>query len=124
MQRCVGKRFPFIFSGAQDSKKANLNAGDSNVHRIKDILSDYIAAKCLPISGANFSGDCRGFRHALLRDLREMDVQQLYFHLGSNDILTNEAVFYRSVQTPRLSFAKCFLGVQITYKVVGYQKDV
>ncbi|XP_052224793.1 uncharacterized protein LOC127840418 [Dreissena polymorpha] len=85
--------------GAQDRKKANLNAGDSNVHRIKDILSDYIAAKCLPISGAKFSGDCRGFRHALLRDLREMDVQQLYFHLGSNDILTNEAVFYRQFST-------------------------
>ncbi|XP_052219626.1 uncharacterized protein LOC127836986 [Dreissena polymorpha] len=26
-----------------------------------------------------------------------MDVQQLYLHLGSNDILTNEAVFYRVV---------------------------
>ncbi|KAH3842990.1 hypothetical protein DPMN_116496 [Dreissena polymorpha] len=26
-----------------------------------------------------------------------MDVQQLYLHLGSNDILTNEAVFYRDV---------------------------
>ncbi|KAH3823857.1 hypothetical protein DPMN_125680 [Dreissena polymorpha] len=97
MQRCGGKRFPFIFSGAQDRKKVNLIAGDSNVHRIKDILPDDIAVKCLPISGAKFSGDHRGFRHALLRDLREMDVQQLYIHLGSNDILTNEAVFYRDV---------------------------
>ncbi|XP_052233361.1 uncharacterized protein LOC127846232 [Dreissena polymorpha] len=45
--------------------------------------------------GAKFS--CDRFRHALLRDLRKMDVQQLYLHLGSNDILTNEAVFYRDV---------------------------
>ncbi|XP_052243578.1 uncharacterized protein LOC127853266 isoform X3 [Dreissena polymorpha] len=46
-------------------------------------------------NGAKFS--CDRFRHALLRDLRKMDVQQLYLHLGSNDILTNEAVFYRDV---------------------------
>ncbi|KAH3771064.1 hypothetical protein DPMN_172364 [Dreissena polymorpha] len=74
---------------AQDRRKVNLIAGDSNVHRIKAILPDDIAVKYLPISGAKFS--CDRFRHALLKDLRKMDVQQLYLHLGSNDILTNEA---------------------------------
>ncbi|KAH3874862.1 hypothetical protein DPMN_038116 [Dreissena polymorpha] len=87
--------FKRLRSGAQDRRKVNLIAGDSNVHRIKDILPDDIAVKYLPISGAKLS--CDRFRHALLRDLRKMDVQQLYLHLGSNDILTNEAVFYRSV---------------------------
>ncbi|KAH3770709.1 hypothetical protein DPMN_172002 [Dreissena polymorpha] len=53
MQRCVRKHFPFIFSGAQDRRKVNLIAGDSNVHRIKDILPDDIAVKYLPISGEN-----------------------------------------------------------------------
>ena len=32
------------------------------------------------------------FCHALLRDLWEMDVQQLYLHLGSYNILMNESV--------------------------------
>ncbi|KAH3833704.1 hypothetical protein DPMN_107016 [Dreissena polymorpha] len=85
----------FTLYGAQDRRKVNRIAGDSNAHRIKDILPDDIAVKCLPISGAKFS--CDRFRHALLRDLRKMDVQQLYLHLGSNDILTNEAVFYRYI---------------------------
>ncbi|KAH3784472.1 hypothetical protein DPMN_162427 [Dreissena polymorpha] len=121
-------------TGAQDRRKVNRIAGDSNAHRIKDILPDDIAVKCLPISDENiatpkngrkakrsrfcsprFAGEsllfitfansvfkgakfsCDRFRHALLRDLRKMDVQQLYLHLGSNDILTNEAVFYRDV---------------------------
>ncbi|KAH3853878.1 hypothetical protein DPMN_096413 [Dreissena polymorpha] len=89
------RAFKRLRSGAQDRRKVNRIAGDSNAHRIKDILPDDIAVKCLPISGAKFS--CDRFRHALLRDLRKMDVQQLYLHLGSNDILTNEAVFYRVV---------------------------
>ncbi|KAH3806491.1 hypothetical protein DPMN_134811 [Dreissena polymorpha] len=36
---------------AQDRRKVNRIAGDSNAHRIKDILPDDIAVKCLPISG-------------------------------------------------------------------------
>ncbi|KAH3746982.1 hypothetical protein DPMN_181402 [Dreissena polymorpha] len=38
---------------AQDRRKMNRIAGDSNAHRIKDILPDDIAVKCLPISDEN-----------------------------------------------------------------------
>ncbi|KAH3772232.1 hypothetical protein DPMN_173570 [Dreissena polymorpha] len=38
---------------AQDRRKVNRIAGDSNAHRIKDILPDDIAVKCLPISDEN-----------------------------------------------------------------------
>ncbi|KAH3737771.1 hypothetical protein DPMN_044365 [Dreissena polymorpha] len=34
-------------------RKVNRIAGDSNAHRIKDILPDDIAVKCLPISDEN-----------------------------------------------------------------------
>ncbi|KAH3740756.1 hypothetical protein DPMN_047467 [Dreissena polymorpha] len=37
----------------REGRKVNRIAGDSNSHRIKDILPDDIAVKCLPISDEN-----------------------------------------------------------------------
>ncbi|KAH3886157.1 hypothetical protein DPMN_010158 [Dreissena polymorpha] len=45
--------FKRLRSGAQDRRKVNRIAGDSNAHRIKDVLPDDIAVKCLPISDEN-----------------------------------------------------------------------
>ncbi|KAH3692420.1 hypothetical protein DPMN_075004 [Dreissena polymorpha] len=47
------RAFKRLRSGAQDRRKVNCIAGDSNAHRIKDILPDDIAVKCLPISDEN-----------------------------------------------------------------------
>ncbi|KAH3849595.1 hypothetical protein DPMN_091998 [Dreissena polymorpha] len=38
---------------SEERRKVNRIAGDSNAHRIKDILPDDIAVKCLPISDEN-----------------------------------------------------------------------
>ncbi|KAH3844771.1 hypothetical protein DPMN_087033 [Dreissena polymorpha] len=77
----------------------NLISGDSNVSRIDSVLLEDIAAtvQCLSISGAIFSGDRRGFLHTLMKALREMNVQKLYLHLGSNNVLTNDSVFYPDI---------------------------
>ncbi|KAH3776778.1 hypothetical protein DPMN_178210 [Dreissena polymorpha] len=46
-------RSGIVYVCAQDRRKVNRIAGDSNAHRIKDILPDDIAVKCLPISDEN-----------------------------------------------------------------------
>lgn len=84
----------FIFSGLGPI----LVAGDSNVHRINNVVLDKdVSIKCLPISGARYTNDKKEFRKKLKACLRGDSYRQLYLFMGSNDVLISDHLFYRNI---------------------------
>ncbi|XP_052784954.1 uncharacterized protein LOC128220554 isoform X2 [Mya arenaria] len=89
-----------VFSSIADSSGclgSALVAGDSNVHRIQAAIPNWSTIRCLPVSGAKFVNDKKGFVAVLQLSLKKEFYPCVYIHLGSNDVQAREDVFYRRV---------------------------
>ncbi|XP_052215794.1 uncharacterized protein LOC127834191 [Dreissena polymorpha] len=74
-----------------------LIAGDSNVHRLKSACPPNARIDFLPVSGAKYVSDRKGFRKLLHLELMSGCYDILYLHLGSNDVCCKDSDFYRCV---------------------------
>ncbi|KAH3769270.1 hypothetical protein DPMN_170520 [Dreissena polymorpha] len=72
-----------------------LIAGDSNVHRLKSACPPNARIDFLPVSGAKYVSDRKGFRKLLHQELMSGCYDILYLHLGSNDVCCKDSNFYR-----------------------------
>ncbi|KAH3811745.1 hypothetical protein DPMN_140160 [Dreissena polymorpha] len=95
----AGKPFVYSVSGEEhvwcSSEVRVLIARDSNVHCLKSACPQNTRIDFLPVSGAKYVSDRKGFRKLLHQELMSGCYDILYLHLGSNDVYCKDSDFYR-----------------------------